>query len=96
MFVRPCMCSVWGAGTWAVFSLITVLLGWLLLAACRHLGALSDAERARAALETAALFAVFWGPHLADESFHIHHYFYSWTVRAASALLFLLGLMTPY
>jgi hypothetical protein len=55
-------------------------LGALLRATVRHVAALPPAERWRSPIEAAGLLLLFWAPHCADSNFHIHHYFYSWTV----------------
>ena len=67
----------WSFGTFAFVAFFGVVFGRVLLLHCRHLST-RPVELKRACLQLGSMFVLFWGPHLTDGDFHIHHWFYSW------------------
>jgi hypothetical protein len=69
----------WTFGTWAILGCFACVSGRVLLLHYRFLAS-QPALLRRALVQLLAMFILFWGPHLTDGDFHIHHWFYSWFV----------------
>jgi hypothetical protein len=74
LFEMHCHWTLW---TWFFLSCFGLVAVAVLVVHFRFLAAQPKVAK-RAALQIVLMFAIFWGPHLRDGDFHIHHWFYSW------------------